>query len=97
MVEVIYATLSEQKIIKLEVEEGSSILEVIHKSGLLEEYPEIDLSKNKVGIYNQVKRPDEIVKQNDRIEIYRPLLVDPKEARRKRADKQKEQGVIHLP
>lgn len=97
MVEIIYATLKKQSILKIEVEEGSTVNDVINKSGLLDEYPEIDLSVNKVGVYNQVKKLDEVVKNADRIEIYRPLLADPKEVRRKRAIKQKEQGIIRSP
>ncbi len=96
-VEVIYATLEEQNILKLEVEDNSTIDDVIHQSNILELYPEIDLSLNKVGIFNQVKKLDYIVQSFDRIEIYRTLLADPKEVRRKRAVRQKEQGIIHSP
>ncbi len=97
MVEIIYATLKEQNILKLEVEENSTIDDVIHQSSILELYPEIDLSINKVGVFNQVKKLDYIVQNFDRIEIYRALLADPKEVRRNRAVRQKEQGIIHSP
>ncbi|MFK8011647.1 MAG: RnfH family protein [Marinicellaceae bacterium] len=93
-VELIYALLSEQKLIKLEVQEGSSISDVIKQSKILQDYPEINLSVNKVGIYNQVKHLDEIVKAGDRIEIYRNLIANPKQVRIQRAQKQRDQGII---
>ncbi len=97
MVELIYATLKEQNIQQVQVEEGATINDAIKKSGILKKYPEIDLSVNKVGIYNQVKKLDNVINNSDRVEIYRTLLADPKEVRRKRAVKQKEQGIIHSP
>ncbi len=85
LVEVAYALPQEQKIISLQVEEGCSIETAIDRSGILLLFPEIDLSKQKVGIFSKLKKLSEIVHEGDRIEIYRPLLIDPKEARRKRA------------
>jgi len=93
-IEIIYATITDQTIITLECKTGDTINDVIVASGLLNKYPEIDLNVNKVGIYNQVKKLDEVVKSGDRIEIYRALIADPKEVRRKRALKQKEQGIM---
>jgi len=93
-VELIYALLSEQKILTLKVEEDSNIEDVINYSGILSDYPEIDLSQNKVGIFNQIKRLDQEVKDGDRIEIYRGLIANPKEKRLQRAKEQREQGVI---
>lgn len=93
-VELIYATLTDQSIATINIKAGDTINDVIVSSGLLQKHPEIDLSINKVGIYNQVKKLDEIVKNGDRVEIYRALIADPKEVRRKRALKQKEQGII---
>jgi putative ubiquitin-RnfH superfamily antitoxin RatB of RatAB toxin-antitoxin module len=93
-VELIYAKLDEQKIIKSTFKTGDTINDVIITSGILEKYPEIDLTINKVGIYNQVKKLDEPVRANDRIEIYRPLIANPKDVRRKRAIQQKQQGLI---
>jgi putative ubiquitin-RnfH superfamily antitoxin RatB of RatAB toxin-antitoxin module len=93
-VELIYATLVQQNILTIVCNKGDTIEDVINISGLLEKYPEIDLNTNKVGIYNQVKKLDELVKNGDRIEIYRALISDPKEVRRRRAVKQKEDGVI---
>jgi len=84
-VEVAYAKANEQRILVLEVEEGSSIETVIDRSGILMLFPEIDLHKQKVGIFSQSKKLTDKVSAGDRIEIYRPLLIDPKEARRKKA------------
>ena len=94
IVELIYAKLEEQKIMEVPYKIGNTINDVITSSGILEKYPEIDLSINKVGIYNQVKKLDDIVQKNDRIEIYRPLIANPKDVRRKRALQQKQEGII---
>jgi uncharacterized protein len=83
-VEVAYALPDKQKILSLEVEEGSSIQSVIERSGILILFPEIDLSTQKVGVFSKAKELTDSVNEGDRIEIYRPLLINPKEARRKR-------------
>lgn len=93
-VELIYATLAQQNVLTIAYNKGDTIEDVIKASRLLEKYPEIDLKTNKVGVYNQVKKLDDLVKNGDRIEIYRALISDPKEVRRRRAVKQKEDGVI---
>ena len=59
--------------------------QAIHASGILEQYPSIDLSINKVGIFGKLTKLDTVLRQKDRVEIYRQLLADPKEARRRRA------------
>ena len=84
-VEVVYAVPKQQEVLILEVEEGSSVLEVITQSGILQRYPDIDLTKNKVGIFSKIIQLDALVKVMDRIEIYRPLTIDPMEARRLRS------------
>lgn len=83
-VEVAYATPEVQKIISLQVEEGSSIETVIDRSGILFIFPEIDLATQKVGIFSKLKKLSDVVHEGDRVEIYRPLIIDPKEARRQR-------------
>ncbi len=93
-VEIIYALLKKQDIRQVQLADGTSLKEAIQASGMLQDYPEIDLNVNKVGIYNQVKTLEHIVQAGDRIEIYRPLIADPKQVRRKRAEKQKQQGII---
>jgi len=84
-VEVAYALPQEQVLKELQVPEGTTVGEVVEQSGLLELYPEIDLDRNGVGIFGKVTKPDATVREQDRVEIYRPLIADPKEVRRKRA------------
>lgn len=84
-IEVAYARSDVQKIIALEVQAGTTILEAIQQSGILTDFPEIDLTKQKVGVFSQPRQLTDILYEGDRIEIYRPLLIDPKEARRKRS------------
>ncbi len=88
-VEVAYALPERQKIYRLEVEPGTTAYHAVEISGVLEDFPEIDLATAKMGIFGQaLKGPKEHeLKAMDRVEIYRPLIADPKEARRKRAAK----------
>lgn len=86
-VEVAYAKPEYQCTFTLEVEKGTSIETAILLSGILERFPEIDLGKQPVGIFSQPRSLSDIVQAGDRIEIYRPLTIDPKEARRKRASR----------
>lgn len=89
VVEVAYALENEQTLLSLEVDEGATAQDAIIQSGLLEKYPDIDLEKQKIGIFSHLVPLDTPLKKNDRVEIYRPLLIDPKEIRRLRAKKQK--------
>lgn len=91
-VEVVYALPDEQRVITQLVSKDLTVEEIIKHSGILELYPEIDLSKNKVGVYSRNVKLDSRVRDKDRIEIYRPLLADPKEIRRKRAEQAKMSG-----
>ena len=84
-IEIIYALPQEQVLMTCEVPENSTIREVIIASKILTKYPEIDLNVNSVGIFNQLASLDDEVHAGDRIEIYRTLTIDPKEARRLRA------------
>jgi uncharacterized protein len=84
-VELIYIEPNSQNSLKLELVKGSNISQAIQQSGLLERFPEIDLKKNKVGLFSEIQELDTVLQSGDRIEIYRPLLADPKEARRQRA------------
>lgn len=88
-IEVVYAFAEVASCIELEVENNTSIKSAIEQSGILSKHPEIDLMKNKVGIFSQLKSLDDLPEEGDRIEIYRPLAADPKEARRQRAEKRK--------
>ena len=84
-IELIYIEPGGQNILKFGLPRGSDINMAIHRSGILEHFPEIDLAVNKVGIFSKIQKLDYILQDGDRIEIYRPLKADPKEARRQRA------------
>ena len=86
-IEVAYALVDKQIILTEKVSPDTTIEEAIHLSGLLEQFPEIDLNINKVGVFGKLKKLDSTLLENDRIEIYRPLIADPKESRRARAAK----------
>jgi putative ubiquitin-RnfH superfamily antitoxin RatB of RatAB toxin-antitoxin module len=85
-VEIAYALPDAQALRTLELDAGATVEDVIRRSGLLEDFPEIDLAANKVGIFSKLVKLDEVVRDRDRVEIYRPLIADPKESRRKRAE-----------
>ncbi|TQV73204.1 RnfH family protein [Aliikangiella marina] len=89
-IELIYALPDEQDLIELDVKDGTTIEQAIIQSGLLERYPQIDLQSNKVGIFSKVAKLDTTLREGDRIEIYRPLIADPKEVRKRKAAMQKE-------
>ena len=84
-VEVAYANGSQVHVLKLDVEEGTTVRRAIEFSGILAICPEINFDVNKVGIFSVVCDPDTVVENDSRIEIYRPLINDPREARRRRA------------
>lgn len=86
-IEIVYAKPNEQVLIGMKLPEGSTIEEAIEASGLLDRFPEVDLSVNKVGIFGRVCTLEQHLKQKDRVEIYRPLHQDPKDSRRQRAAK----------
>lgn len=86
-IEVAYAKPEQQVIVTLTLPEGATVEQAIKASGLLNRFPEIDATDIKAGIFGCVCKLDQTLKQGDRVEIYRPLLHDPKEARRQRAAK----------
>lgn len=88
-VEVIYALPAQQPLLHVQLAEGATVEEAIRASGVLDAFPEIDLAQNKVGIFSKLVKLDEKVRDRDRVEIYRPLIADPKEVRRKRAEEGK--------
>ena len=85
IVEVAYATPASQMIYTVEVDESATVEEAILSSGVLKEFPEIDLTSNKVGIFSKLTKLDKSLEHNDRIEIYRKLIADPKAVRKQRA------------
>lgn len=89
-IEVTYALPEKQFLLSVKVAEGTTIEDAIIASGILALRSDIDLKKNKVGIYSRPAKLGDVVQEGDRIEIYRPLIADPKELRRKRAEKSKE-------
>lgn len=86
-VEVVYALPDKQYLRSVTIEEGATVEQVIQASGLLSLRKDIDLSTNKVGIYSRPVKLADTVQDGDRIEIYRPLIADPKEMRRQRAER----------
>ena len=83
--EVAYALPDEQLILSVSGAAGMTVQQAIQASGILERHPEIDLSENKVGVFGKLAKLDAPLNPGDRVEIYRPLIADPKEARKKRA------------
>ncbi|WP_039057061.1 RnfH family protein [Enterobacter sp. Bisph1] len=86
-VEVAYALPQKQYLQRVKLEEGATVEQAIMASGLLELRDDIDLKVNKVGIFSRPVKLHDIVHDGDRVEIYRPLIADPKELRRQRAEK----------
>ncbi len=84
-IEVVYALPGEQILFGQRLPEGATVAEAIRLCGALEKYLEIDLAVNKPGIFGKLVGPDTVLRDRDRIEIYRPLIADPKEVRRRRA------------
>ena len=91
-VEVAYALPDRQQLVTLAVAPGTTVAEAIAQSGLVQQFPDIDLALNKVGIWNRVVKLDQQLVAGDRVEIYRPLIADPKEVRKQRAEKAKREG-----
>jgi putative ubiquitin-RnfH superfamily antitoxin RatB of RatAB toxin-antitoxin module len=86
-VQVCFARPDRQFLLELVMPEGATLLDAIRASGILEAAPEIELSACRVGVYGKIKALDTPLRERDRVEIYRPLIADPMESRRKRAEK----------
>lgn len=84
-VEVAYALPHQQVLLQLGLPQGITVESAILQSGVLNQFPEIDLAKNKVGIFSKLVALNTVLRDRDRVEIYRPLMADPKEVRRQRA------------
>jgi putative ubiquitin-RnfH superfamily antitoxin RatB of RatAB toxin-antitoxin module len=87
-VEIAYALPESQVLIVIEVIPGTTAQEAIEDSGILQRFPHIDLSSQKIGIFGKVVELNRVLKSGDRVEIYRALIAEPKDARRRRAKKQ---------
>ncbi len=84
-IEVVYPLPEKQEIFTVSLPAGASVRQAIEASGVLLKYPEIDMSKNKIGVFARLAKPDAPLRDRDRVEIYRPLIADPKEVRKQRA------------
>jgi putative ubiquitin-RnfH superfamily antitoxin RatB of RatAB toxin-antitoxin module len=91
MVEVAYATASQQHVITIFVPAGCTVLQAAQLSGINQAFPDIDWSTIRLGIFGRLVSSDHVLAAGDRVEIYRPLLIDPKESRRQRAHTAKQQ------
>lgn len=91
-IEVVYGVPHKQKILTILVAAGTTVEQAIIESGIIALFPEIDLSVNKVGVWNRAVKLSDEVNDLDRIEVYRPLIADPKDVRKRRAEKAKLEG-----
>ena len=89
-VEVAYALPARQVLMELQVPEGATALEAAQQSGITEKFEEIDLENAKLGIFSKIVSPKQVLREGDRVEIYRSLIADPKEVRKARAARAKE-------
>ncbi len=83
---VTYAEVDQQVWLRLEVADGSTVMDAINQSRILERFPQIDLTKQKIGIFGKLTKPDAPLKEGDRVEIYRPITADPKKVKRRKRD-----------
>ncbi len=91
-VEVAYAREQAQALIPVKGESGMTVAEAIERSGIQGRFPEIDLDVNKVGIFGKLAKLDQVLASGDRVEIYPPLIADPKQARKQRAGGEQSEG-----
>lgn len=88
-VEIVYALRGEQALLALEVAPGTTVQEAIEQSGIRKRFPHIDPERSKVGIFGKRVTMVTMLKEGDRVEIYRPLVAEPKDARRQRAQRKR--------
>ncbi len=84
-VEVAFALPKQQDLLSIDIPRGATLRDAILHSGILERFPEIDLSQNRVGVFGKLRNLDDVLRSGDRVEIYRTLIADPKEVRKQRA------------
>lgn len=85
-IEITYALPDRQELVAVDLPDGATVMQAIEASGLLKKYPEIDPGGvNKLGIFAKLAKADAVLRDRDRVEIYRPLIADPKEVRRQKA------------
>ena len=84
-IQVVYALPDRQDMVNIKLSAGATLKTAVEVSGLMQKYPEIDLEAGRFGIFSRISKPDTALRDLDRVEIYRPLIADPKEVRRQRA------------
>jgi putative ubiquitin-RnfH superfamily antitoxin RatB of RatAB toxin-antitoxin module len=84
-IEVVYALPSGEDAVRVELAPGATAADAVRASGMLERHPEIDLARQRIGVYGREIAPGTRLCDGDRVELYRPLVLEPKEARRRRA------------
>lgn len=87
-IEVVHARPGKQVLLALDVPIGTTLAEAIELSGIRNSFPDLEVDPDRLGIFSRKAAEDEVLREGDRVEIYRPLIADPKEARRKRAKEQ---------
>jgi putative ubiquitin-RnfH superfamily antitoxin RatB of RatAB toxin-antitoxin module len=97
LVEVAYALPHKQAILPVEVAVGTTALEAARQSGIAEKFDGLDLENAKLGIFGKVVSPGQVLQEGDRVEIYRPLIADPKEVRKARAARVRERRTAETP
>jgi uncharacterized protein len=93
-IDVCYALPGAQTLIPVRLPQGATLEQAIDASGILQRHPDIDLTKQKVGVFGKQKPLDALLADHDRVEIYRPLIVDPKLARQRRVEKTRKEGSV---
>ena len=93
-IEVCYAQPGEEALLAIELPEGATVRQALEASGILERFPQINLARQKVGVFGKLKPLNAVLADHDRVEIYRPLLVDPKAARQRRVEKTRKEGSV---
>lgn len=86
-IEVAFGTSTEQHIVEVELAAGATIQDAVQASGLQAAFPKFDFTRLRKGVWNEVKGDEHCLKDGDRVEVYRPLIIEPKEMRRRRAEK----------
>ena len=93
-IEVCYAQPGEETLLAIELPEGATVRQALEASGILGRFPQINLAQQKVGVFGKLKPLDAVLADHDRVEIYRPLIIDPKAARQRRVEKTRKAGSI---
>lgn len=88
-VEVVYGLADRQVLRSLQVPDGTTVIEAIERSGIIKDIPDMAVDEGALGVFSRKVPPDHVLQAGDRVEIYRPLIADPKEVRRQRAETQK--------